>query len=391
MPPPDDELQAEAVLEELRSGRDLMTGVIPDLPTPQSHGTSFAFGCCQYPGGFIDRSVAYASYRDLAERLSSGDDGPRFIVLTGDQVYTDATAGILDPSIRDGRYVLPYNRWLQAHAVRTALRQVPSYMLLDDHEIENDWEELNNAEPYDVAIEAYEKYQRHTTTGSTELYFDFVVDTFRFFMLDTRTRRAVRDLTNTNTADILDGQDLLDPTRQFDDLDTWIQTSPYDRPKFIVSPAMLLPRHREATRWDHRASALHSDGWDGYPASLNKLLVLAAKSPTEHVIFLSGDEHVGCIATITVRYKEAGNDYEKTMYSIHTPGLFTPYTFANSGEADWTPDANRKITVGGDDYEYTVTYTPFPGEGFAYIDLVDVANVWHLTCQFADGEVHTVF
>jgi len=385
----EDELRASAVFEELRSGRNLMDGVIPDLPTPQSHRTSFAFGCCQYPGGFIDRAVAYASYRDLAERLSADDGGPRFIVLTGDQVYTDATAGILDPSIRDGRYILPYNRWLQSRAVRTALRQVPSYMLLDDHEIENDWEELNSVDPYGVAIESYSKYQRHSSAMSSQLYFDFVFDTFRFFMLDTRTRRAVRDLSNIDTADILDGQDFGDS--QLSDLANWIQQTPYDRLKFIVSPSMLLPRHREATRWDHRASVLHSDGWDGYPASLHGLLVMAARSDTEHVIFLSGDEHVGCIATITVRYQEGGNEFEKTMYSIHTPGLFTPYTFANSGEADWTPDTDRHITVGGDDFEYTVTYTPFPGEGFAYINVEDEAEVWHLTCQFADGPVHTVF
>lgn len=384
----DDELQAGAAYEELRSGRDLMDGVIPDLPTPQSHGTSFAFGCCQYPGGFIDRVVAYASYRDLAERLSGADRGPRFIVLTGDQVYTDATAGILDPSIEDGRYILPYNRWLQSRAVRTALRQVPSYMLLDDHEIENNWEESNNADPYNDAIDAYERYQRHTTTGSKELYFDFVFDTFRFFMLDTRTRRGVRNLPNPDSADMLDGQG---DGSQLDALETWIQRPPYDRLKFIVSPSMLLPRHREATRWDHRASVLHSDGWDGYPASLNRLLEMAARSDTEHVIFLSGDEHVGCIATITVRYVVSGTEFEKTMYSIHTPGLFTPYTFANSGEADWTPDTDRQFVVGGDNFEYTVTYTPFPGEGFAYINVEDVAEVWHLTCQFADGPVHTVF
>jgi phosphodiesterase/alkaline phosphatase D-like protein len=385
----EDELSAASAFEELRSGRDLMDGVIRDLPAPQSHRTSFAFGSCQYPGGFIDRAVAYASYRELAERLSADNSGPRFIVLTGDQVYTDATAGILDPSIRDGRYILPYNRWLQSRAVRTALRQVPSYMLLDDHEIENDWEELNTANPFDVAIDSYSKYQRHSSSMSNQLYFDFVFDMFRFFMLDTRTRREVRDLSNIDTADILDGQDFGD--NQLSDLASWIQRPTHDRPKFIVSPSMLLPRHREATRWDHRASALHSDGWDGYPASLHELLVMAVTSDTEHVVFLSGDEHVGCIATITVRYTVNGNDFEKTMYSIHTPGLFTPYTFANSGEADWTPDAGRQITVGGDNFEYTVTYTPFPGEGFAYVNVERTAGAWHLTCQFADGPVHAVF
>ena len=385
---PEFELEAAAVFEELRSGRDLMDGVIPDLLTPQSHRTSFAFGCCQYPGGFIDQAVAYASYRDLAERLSADDGGPRFIVLTGDQVYTDATAGILDPSIRDGRYILPYNRWLQSRAVRTALRQVPSYMLLDDHEIENNWEESNADVPFDVAIASYQKYQRHLAPDSTQLYFDFDFDEFPFFMLDTRTRREKRDLLNIDTANIFDGQGT---GTQRDDLASWIQRPPFDRPKFIVSPSMLFPRHREAARWDHRASALHSDGWDGYPASLHELVVMAAKSDTEHVVFLSGDEHVGCIATITVRYVEGGIGIEKTMHSIHSPGLFTPYNFANSGVADWTPDTDRQINVGGDDFEYTVTYTPFPGEGFAYINVEVEAGDWHLTCQFADGPVLTVF
>jgi cholesterol oxidase len=389
MASPEDELSAAAVIEELRSGRDLMDGVIPDLPTAQSYQTNFAFGSCQYPGGFIDRAVAYASYRDLAERLSANDGGPRFIVLTGDQVYTDATAGVLDPSIRDGRYILPYNRWLQSRAVRTALRQVPSFMLLDDHEIENDWEESNATDPFDVAIAAYQKYQRHPSALPTQLYFDFVFDQFRFFMLDTRTRRERRDLPNIDTADIIDGQGA---ANQHNALEAWIQQPPYDRPKLIVSPSMLLPRHREATRWNHRASALHSDGWDGYPASLHKLLVMAAKSETEHVVFLSGDEHVGCIATITVRYEEAGTEIEKIMHSIHTPGLFTPYAFVNSGGVDWMPDTNQQINVDGDDYEYTVTYTPFPGEGFAYINFdLDLDSDWHLTCQFADGPVHSIF
>jgi len=382
------ELEGAAVFEELRSGRDLMDGVVLDLPTPQSHRTSFAFGSCQYPGGFIDQAVAYASYRNLAERLSADDEGPRFIVLAGDQVYTDATAGILDPSIRDGRYILPYNRWLQSRAVRTALRQVPSYMLLDDHEIENNWEESNAHVPFGVAIAAYQKYQRQPWSPATQLYFHFDFDEFPFFMLDTRTRREKRDLDNIDTADLFDGQG---DGNQLSDLATWIQRPPDDRPKFIVSPSMLFPRHREAARWDHRASALHSDGWDGYPASLHKLLFMATKSDTEHVVFLSGDEHVGCIATITVRYEDAGNEIEKTMHSIHTPGLFTPYNFANGGGVDWTPDADRQITVGGTDFEYTVTYTPFPGEGFAYINVEDEAGVWHLTCQFADGPVHTVF
>ncbi len=386
---PNPEMYSPAVLEELQSDRDLFDGVIPDLPTPQSNGTHFALGSCQYPGGLVDEAVAYTSYRDLAQRLGADDGSPRFVVLTGDQVYTDATAGVFDPSMADGRYTLPYKRWLRSRAVRTSLRQAHSFMLLDDHEIENDWEQLNTGDVFDEAIGSYAKYQR-VGAWSTQLYFNFVFDDFRFFMLDTRTRRESRDLTNIDSADFLDGQGF---GTQLADLIDWLPGSPVpdnaDRPIFIASPSMLLPRHREATRWNARASALHSDGWDGYPASLHKVLVAVARSSAEHVIFLSGDEHIGCIATITI--KDLSDNSEKTIHSIHTPGLYTPYTFINSGAMDWRPDTGHKFTVGGDDFEYTVSYTAYPGEGFAYINVEKAANGWQLSCQFSDGPVIPVF
>lgn len=388
MPPTDDELTSSAVLEELQSSRNLIDAVIPDVPAPPPNRTSFALGSCQYPGGFIDEAAAYKSYRDLAHRLTGDDEGrPRFVVLTGDQVYTDATAGLFDPSIADGRYRLPYLRWLRARAVRTALSKAHSFMLLDDHEIEDNWEETAGGVTFDTAIRSYMKFQRHKDALPDRRYFSFRFDGFEFFMLDTRTRRDKRTLTNVGTADLIDGQPGL--YSQGADLANWIQTYPHDRPKFIVSPSMLLPRHREAARWDAAPSALHSDGWDGYLRSLHETLVLAQKTSTHPVVFLSGDEHIGCIATITVRNHDDAT--EKTFYSIHTPGLFTPYTFANSGVADWMPEAGREFTVGGSTFDYTVSYSAFPGAGFAYISVEKQNSHWHLTCQFADGPVHSVF
>ena len=394
MPPTDEELQSAAILEELRSGRNLMDGVIPDLPEQQTGGTRFAFASCQYPGGFLDRTVAYDSYLELARRLEVGDNAPRFVVLTGDQVYTDATAGILDPSIADGRYVLPYNRWLRARAVRTVLRQVHTFMLLDDHEVENDWEEeppagSDRAEVFDTAMAAYRKYQSDHISPAIPPYFDFRFDQFRFFMLDTRTRREPRDLDNIATADIFDGQG---PGSQYGALDAWLNGAHPNRPNFIMSPSMLLPRHREAARWGDVRSAIHSDGWDGYLASLHRLLARVYESNADHIVFLSGDEHFGCIATITIReILESGPSEEKTFYSIHSPGLFTPYAFANSGDIDWMAEDSTEFSHGGKDYEYTVHFISHQGEGFAYIDVADSDTGWHLTCQFGDGTVHPVF
>jgi cholesterol oxidase len=65
----------------------------------------------------------------------------------GDQVYVDPTAGLYDPAGKDDRYRLPYEAWLRQQNVRGALRRIPSFMLLDDHEIDNNWEPI--ADPDD--------------------------------------------------------------------------------------------------------------------------------------------------------------------------------------------------------------------------------------------------
>ena len=387
MPPSLNALAPPAVLEELRSSRNLMDGVIPDLPTQQTDETSFALGSCQYPGGFVDEATAHTSYRSLVQRLEAGA-GPRFVVLTGDQVYTDATAGLFDPSVLEGRYTLPYHRWLRSRAIRTALRQAHSFMLLDDHEIENDWEASSYDTSFQAAIRSYLKFQRsNEVTPQQPRFFSFRFDGFPFFMLDTRTRRESRSLANIDSADLLDGHG---PDSQFGKLAGWVQANEgvQKPPMFIASPAMLLPRHREAARWDAATSALHSDGWDGYPASLHSVLALVAKSSHDHFVFLSGDEHLGCIATITITLPNGG---EKVVHSIHTPGLYTPYAFANRAAADWRADTDRSFVVGGDTFFYTTNYTYHSGEGFAYINLDRPAGEWHLTCQFGDGPTHTVF
>jgi cholesterol oxidase len=157
----------------------------------------------------------------------------------------------------------------------------------------------------------------------------------------------------------------------------------------MVSPSMLLPRHRSAARRDAPVSALHSDSWDGYLASLHRILALAYNSNSQNIVFLSGDEHIGCLATITMR--KQGLTTEKILYSIHTPGLYTPYAFINSNMNDWLPETSREFVLNADTYEYTVSYTPFPGEGFVYIHTGKQGSAWRLSCQFGDGPEFNVF
>ena len=102
----------------------------------------FAFASCQYPAGLLDRPVAHGSFDRLAAHLKTpGAATPERLLLLGDQVYTDATYGLVDPARIDDRYRIPYEDFTDrengpfAKLPQTflALRR----MTPDDHEIQD--------------------------------------------------------------------------------------------------------------------------------------------------------------------------------------------------------------------------------------------------------------
>jgi len=156
-----------------------------------------------------------------------------------------------------------------------------------------------------------------------------------------------------------------------------------------------LPRHRLAKC--SKASALCSDSWDGFPYSFRRLLTHIAREQIHNVVFLSGDEHQSCIASITLtpHGPEASSRAEPvTIHSIHSSALYAPFVFANGTPAELAgeeifrfkdPDARR----GGCTIECAVR-TDFAcrmGAGFAVIACErENASSWRLSCQFhVDG------
>jgi hypothetical protein len=144
---------------------------------------------------------------------------------------------------------------------------------------------------------SYVKFERRadrtlpqTGTSRFPLWYRFEVNGFPLFMIDTRTERTPRTARTVASARIVsEGQmkALLD----------WL-SEPSEMPKIIASPAMLLPRHARAVQRKRIESALRSDGWDGYPQSLHRVLAFIARRRIPNVVFLSGDEQQGCIARI---------------------------------------------------------------------------------------------
>jgi cholesterol oxidase len=302
-------------------------------PQPPKPDFAFAFGSCQYPHGLIDRAVADGSLAALRRTL----DGTELALFVGDQIYADATAGLLDATRSDERYDAPHDRALRLHSLRAVMRRVPVWTLPDDHELDDNWEPLSpDAEQKRPraaderkkaradGIRAFHRYQRmlrgrDVPQSPPVADHDFFFAGYPFYLLDTRSGRTARGATVS-----ADTVQLIQP-EQWERLRAWLVLH-RDAVKFVATPALLLPRHHAVA--EDASAAGRNDGWGGYPCTLHRLLDLIAQEPVRHTVFLSGDEHHAL-------YSEAwlGPGRIK-LVSVHSSALYAPFPFANGRPQD---------------------------------------------------------
>ena len=389
---------------------------LPNAPPNQSRSpgpalgmVSFALASCAYPGDLLDRSPRFsqtsgdgpadASLMRLASRLKSQTDPtcPRFLVLAGDQIYVDATAGMFDPTVVDDAYRNSYQGFFGSRGARAVFNQLPVFMMLDDHEIADNWapesspDNDKNQKLMQRGRDAYWKHQRDAGPPPADATDDSVLWTciepegLPIFMADTRTQRQARSAQTFSTSNIVD-----EP--QFKALTTWLLLRKADpRPSFVVSPSMLLPRHLGIK--GEPSSALHCDAWAGYPLSMHRLLAFLCDNDIGNAVFLSGDEHLSCCARASVTRK-GGRGPKIDLLSIHSSALYAPYPFANAVAEDFAcceafdfahPDCPTQ------QYECSVT-TEFPmlGDGFAVVSVETLATPgWRLTVLFDRTQPNT--
>ena len=346
----------------------------------RADGLRLALGSCQYPPGIVNQFPGYESWQHLNARVGQAGE-PELIVLTGDQIYADATAGLFDPGQLDDRYRKPYETLLGNRQVRDVLGRIPMVTTLDDHEIDDNWEPISPACPPDVVarnislreagLEAFLRYQRPPGPGGRQppatepLWFELTRNGIPMFVVDSRSKRELR-AANAPRSSMLG-------KNQQDELHAWLRGSDPDIPKLIVSASVLLPRHRRAVP-AHLANgsvevpgapaALRSDGWDGYPETFHALLALIAQHGLRRLVFLSGDEHLGLHATATL---SGGPRGPVIIHSIHGPGLNTPYRFANANQSDLVLDESFAFAGEEGTYACAVATRVFEGAGFVMI------------------------
>ena len=276
---------------------------------------AFAFGSCFRPADENGGQIFHA----LAERQEV--DNLRFLLMIGDQIYADAYEyngiGKIACTLQDYRDVYAYT-WSRP-ALRQLLANLPAFMTLDDHEVDDDWRWLDRQRRWatipwwDMAIRwlqgrppqerhlplqrvqhALQAYWEHQGMHAPALLqpppvdpagqynlepgqngslaYTFTFGAAAFFVLDTRTMR----MRNRRERSML-GED------QWQMLETWLLSVKDAYPvKFLVTSCALL-----YSMW----LDIPADRWSGFPRERERLLHLLAANGIENVYLLAGDLH----------------------------------------------------------------------------------------------------
>lgn len=297
----------------------------------------FAAASCSYPKGFFYNNLPNTSFNTL-EKWCVKNHPLQFVLFTGDQIYSDATAGLFDPTNYIDRFETSSRRYLERNA---SFLFSNAYSMLDDHEIIENWEPIKPSfkgineyfiQLKENGITNYKKNLAHANKVKGKALFYKVPNSSAradFYVLDTRTERgmttqgvASRTVHNIERIKIMsDAQE---------DFVRGALDSESNKLKFICSPSALFPRKIASV--SNIEAAIHSDAWDGFPCSQLNLLKMVSDSKS-NVVFVSGDMHIACISKCTIINLENNETVE--FYSVHLPALYAPFPFANANPKDY--------------------------------------------------------
>ena len=284
----------------------------PEPRTPRSF--SFAFGSCYLPpdehGG--------ETMDELHRRIEP--DHLRFGLFLGDQIYADGAErnglGRIAVTLEEYRAVYEY-AWSRP-AMRGLLPNLPLFMTLDDHEVDDDWFwrdperrwaeiPVHNQilrwfkglppEQRHLSLErvraALRAYYEHQTMHAPEMLLPLETDAageFQFHRHDTGSLAyrfyfggAAFFILDTRTMRVKGGKKSLLSEGQWTILQEWLREVNDQYPiKFLVSSGTILyPFWLDVTR----------DRWNGFPAERERLLEFLAVNEIEGVHIITGDLH----------------------------------------------------------------------------------------------------
>lgn len=317
---------------------------------------SFIVGSCRYPGLFWKTKHADKIFGAVGKEIDKNVNGitPSFVLMVGDQIYADLLSRHLGIGLAD-TYEEFQDRYINAFGsrnMRQLLRNVPTYMILDDHEIEDNWTQdrirgSSKRMLFNLAIGAYMSYQwsHGPRTHGGRLYYNFDYGGYPFFVLDTRTQRFIDDVEDDLADNHMLGRPSLDPDEpsQLDLLLTWLKNQQDDRgnvPKFIVSSSVFVPNPMTARAKKKPRKMEGTDSWPGFPNTRQAILDHIIRNGIQNVVFLSGDIHCSNLAEMYFSGTPAAEKIK--AFSITSSAFYWPFPFADGEPSDYVHDSTAK-------------------------------------------------
>jgi phosphodiesterase/alkaline phosphatase D-like protein len=244
---------------------------------------SFLLGSCNLHSlGFIEKPDQ--AWLQISKIASSTD--ARFMIHAGDQIYADIP---FRPDISLKHYRDKYlDAWEDCVPARKMLTELPHYMILDDHEIINNFDNnmdsgtLDHARLAEMAMKVYWEFQHshnaHSATPGRHYHYSFSYSDTPFFVMDTRYHRFSRK------------NQMIAPEQETELLG-WLSTHK-DKTKFIVTsvPFVAEVKDPEKDKWCDPV----------YDQQRGRILDHILKNDIARVIFLTGDMHAALHATLKV-------------------------------------------------------------------------------------------
>ncbi|WAS92006.1 alkaline phosphatase D family protein [Nannocystis punicea] len=318
---------------------------------------SFMLGSCRYPGLMWKIKESDRIFGPMFDELAAEKLGarPSLVVMCGDQIYADAFHRAVPVGLADthAEFTDRYQQAFGSFNMRRLLRHVPTYMCLDDHEIEDNWSQDRLKKTgkkilFNLAIGSYMSYQwSHSPRNyGKRLYYSFVSSGYPFFALDCRTQRYMDDVPDTVDDNHMLGRPSLDPDEpsQLDVLCQWLRDQQADRgnvPKFIISSSVFAPNPVFAINGASVAHLEKTDAWPAFPHTRRVLLQTIVDSKIQNVVFLSGDVHSASVA----RLDFSGDGSEALRaYSLVSSAFYWPFPFADGDPAEFVHDSRDPRT-----------------------------------------------
>ena len=306
---------------------------------------SYFVGSCRYnlPWAKDDKDHTDTrgdkTFRAMVAQLDATETSG--LIMLGDQIYADILGiGAKSPK----QFFRLYRGAFRQESLRALMSSVPTYMTLDDHEIEDNWPAKKGRGDVDKEVAAKYAYQAYQVSHSpllgiangqldelpSKFYYEFHDGCCDFFIIDSRTERDLVEKTMISE-------------KQLRALLAFLSRNT-GRVKMVCTGVPFFPDGGK-------------DKWSGFSDQRGKILNFIRKHKIEKVVFLSGDVH------FSAAYELKCNEQKDfRVYSLVCSPFFWP--FPHFGRLK-----HKKIQHKSKTYQSKTIVKAYRGENFVRLNV----------------------